>query len=194
MGVLDQMTRGITERKATKAGPKLTPVGTEVAGVTPSADRLPNDVGVFMSNERLAEHRASLVQFIEDATAIVAGIDDMLGGPPEQAKASVNDAVEAEKVANKQADAKAKARAAKAAKPKAAEPKDEPFDERLARLKQEAEASVYGTALPDVSVDIEEPVDDGWQCPEHGNQDIKELVSRKGRNYRACGLCSEFEK
>jgi len=49
-----------------------------------------------------------------------------------------------------------------------------------------AQEQVFQTASP--------LVDEGWACPVHGYKAIVGLVSRKGRKYRACRDCEEFER
>jgi len=51
---------------------------------------------------------------------------------------------------------------------------------------------------PVAFVEADEPVavisPTGWSCPEHGDASLVTLTSRKGRTYRSCTSCMEFEK
>jgi hypothetical protein len=36
-------------------------------------------------------------------------------------------------------------------------------------------------------------VPDGWVCPDHGAQSVKDDVSPKGRKFRRCTICNKFQ-
>ena len=39
-----------------------------------------------------------------------------------------------------------------------------------------------------------QPAPGKWECPTHGTLNIQQLTSRRGREYRACTACKEFER
>ena len=57
------------------------------------------------------------------------------------------------------------------------------------RAGREAQAPVLG------ATDEDNETISGWTCPKHGNDDVRNLKSPKGREYRACGVpsCKEFQ-
>jgi|GEM_PF-3295399 len=185
MGVLDEMTKGITDRKAAATGPKLTPVGLEASGTKPSL-ALPQDTGLFMSNEALHVHAQSLRAFSADAIAIAEGIDLMVAAAVGKSVPVLDPKVVAAaelKVAEKLSDEKAKGR---------------DFAKDFAKLQAEAEAAVYTSsdAVAEEPAAPAAPAGDGWVCPTHGADTIKQLRSRKGREYAACQTagCGQFER
>jgi hypothetical protein len=195
VGVLDDMTKGITERKSAKAGANLTPVGVEASGVKPSLT-LPNDTGMLMSNEALAQHRDYLRKAAADMLAIADGIAVLVGDPEETAEAAAAAAATEAKLAEREADRKAADREKAAAGDKKAAERVE-FAEDFARKQAEAQAAVF-TASDDAPKGQAAPATpaDGWVCPEHGAEDIEELSSRlRPAGYLACAVagCGEFE-
>jgi hypothetical protein len=199
VGVLDDMTKGITERKSAKAGANLTPVGVEASGVKPSLT-LPNDTGMLMSNEALAQHRDYLRKAAADMLAIADGIAVLVGDEAETAAAAAKTAATEAKLAEREADRKAADREAAAAGDKKAAKRvedSEEFEARMQRLQKEAQAAVF-TASDDAPKGPVVPATpaDGWVCPEHGAEDIEELSSRlRPAGYLACAVagCGEFE-
>lgn len=189
MGVLDDMTKGITQRKADKAGPNLTPVGVEASSVKPS---LPNDVGVFMSNESLLDTAVALREKALLLNDIADGLDRLVKGEP----AIVADPVVEQKLAEKEADRQAADRAAAEAGDKKAAERVE-FAENFKRQQAEAQAAVFtGSDAPAKVQAAPEPSPAGWTCPEHGDEDIEELTSRlRPDGYLACSVagCGEYE-
>lgn len=178
MGVLDDMTKGITERKAKAAGPSLTPVGTEASPVQPSRG-IPDVPEVYLSNEAVADIAKDLRTQAATLVAVADGLDKLTATPthtPPDLKAAAQAAA---KAAEQKADAKAEAK----------------FAADFAAKQQAAQASVY-TAL-DESIANDEPAPrkgDGWACPEHGTKSIANLTSKRGRAYRACKICEKFER
>ena len=80
---------------------------------------------------------------------------------------------------------------------------DEKFSDRFARLSREAQAAAYGgdlaPAAREVFADDIKPAASGsarpgWNCPEHGALFTEDRKSPRGRNYRACTQCAQFEK
>lgn len=202
MGVLDQMTAGITQRKAEKAGATLTPVGVEANGTKPSLASLPNDLpGRFMAAEELGEAARTLREkaqlLLDTATAI-----DALIAETAQRKTKGDDkqaAEDATKAAERAADEADRERKAKAGKKKTkVEESPEEFNDRMKRLQAEAQASVFTSsdAEPKEQAAPASTTSGGWTCPEHGDEDIEELTSRlRPDGYLACAVagCGEFE-
>jgi hypothetical protein len=200
VSVLQDMTKDIMTTKATRSQ-KLTAVAGE-SGMTVAsvALTLPNDVGVFMSNEALIDHAQALRKFAADAIAIADGLDAMAAGPNLPPSLPVIDekaaAINAKKAAEQEGDRKAAA--------SKADDGSEAFKERLDRLSAEAQAAVFTAAdddgtqpeSPFNSLPHELPVTDGWTCPEHGSKDLSTITPRKGDPYRMCGVgdCEYFEK
>lgn len=181
MGVLDDMTKGITERKGKAAGPKLTPVGTEASPTKPSQVGIPEVPEVFLTNEAVADVAKDLRKQAALLLSVAEGLDALTQqtsvpteNPREQAEA-------AQKAEEKAADAT--------------------FAENFAKLQAEAQAAVFTSA--DAPADEEPeapetpaPAAGGWVCPDHGADKLKQLESRKGRQYIACQVagCKLFEK
>lgn len=184
MGVLDEMTAGITQRKAAKAGPKLTPVGTEASPIKPS---IPNDTGVFMSNEELLSAARKLRDMgaqLQPMTDLFVNIADALDELTQQTSVP-------EVKVDKLAEQKAIEAAADA---KHAQPKtSEEFAEHLATISAEAKASTFTGPEPAAPSPV---ASDEWTCPDHGADNIKTLTKRpSGTTYRACMVedCVESE-
>lgn len=187
--VLDDMTKGITERKAAAAGPKLTPVGVE-GNVKPSL-AVPSDLpGRYMAAEDLGQAAADLRKHAATLIATADAIDALI-----VETSQVKDGVDPKKAAA------AALKAAEAAADAAA--KERGFAKEFATLQEAAKAAVFAAADDTVG----EPIDGnpntpevsatgGWQCPDHGDTDLKQLTSRKGRDYAACQAagCRQFEK
>lgn len=194
MSVLQDMTKDIMTTKATKAS-KLTPVAGE-SGMTVAAvaATLPNDVGVFMSNEALIDHAKALRKFAADAVTIADGLDAMAASNTLPPSAPQVDEKAAKAAAKKAAEQEGDRKAAASGTGPAVHDNGE-FAARLARLQQEAQASVF-TAADDGA---EEPVaakTDGWSCPEHGPDFLTTINPRKGDPYLMCDVpdCEQYEK
>ena len=180
--VLAKLTSEVMADKKAASGRRLTPVEGEV-GPRPAA--LPNDTGLFMSNERLRDHAKELRKFAEEAIAIADGLDAMLS------ESSVP-VVKTDPAADK----KAAERAA-----------DTKFREEFERKKAEAQAAVFGKVEDDVAAatmpnvptappEAEDDADDGaWRCPNHGKAGV-DRVSPKGRTYTGCPIeaCTQFTR
>lgn len=180
MGVLDDMTKGITERKAKAAGPSLTPVGAEASPTQPSRTAIPDVPEVFLTNEAVADIAKDLRTQAATLVAVADGLDNLTKKPshtPPDIKAAAQEAV---KAIEQKADAK--------------------FAEEFKAKQEAAQAAVF----PDLDAEVVNPVeevakaslDDGWVCPDHGGTNLVSLTSRKGRPYTACNFkgCSQFEK
>jgi len=218
MGVLDDMTKGITERKAKAAGPRLTPVGTEASPTKPSQLTLPELKGdIFPYDGGIGETARSSIQNIRESLSVItqyggqieeclqsiereAGIT--VGGPPKR-DLFANPKALAEKKREQESEKRFQEWRATHPEPKivAVEPEVEgDFNARLTRLSDEAQAQAFAQ----LRVKSESPFNDlphelvtqGWLCPKHGAQSLNKLTSRKGREYTACKVagCTEFEK
>lgn len=170
MGVLDEMTKGVVERKAAKSGPKLTPVGTEASPLKPSQVGIPEVPEVFLTNEAVAD----IAKDLREQAAILVRVAEGLENLTATVRVESSDPL---------AEQKAKERAADEKHAIPLTPQAQKLTENIAAIKAKAEAPKPAA-----------PVADGWSCPTHGVTDIKELTSRAGRAYRACGQCDQFEK
>lgn len=177
--VLASLTATVMGEKVAAARPQLTPVAGEAH--TPG---LPNDTGLFMSNERLRTHAAELRKFAGEAIAIADGLDAMSGLPDTVPETPVSlDAIRKEKEA--EADAKAATQ----------------FDIEMAAKAAAAQAAVFTgpTVEEDVAavsmpnVPALPPEVDGWVCPLHGKA-ITKTSNKSGREYRGCPDCNLFER
>jgi hypothetical protein len=61
-------------------------------------------------------------------------------------------------------------------------------------LDEGAGISAISVVVQTATVGDAPPLNEGWGCPTHDQQGFKELTSRRGRKYRACTICEEFEK
>lgn len=196
--VLDQM---VANTGAIKQAAALTPVGTE--------KRVVRDEVVFLGHEAVLDVIRDLRRAGDEAYAAAARLEAGIGITPEQ---RLSDAIDTEeKLREREADRKAADREAAEAGDKAAQkrvdavtPETEAaeqaaFRERMERLQAKAQADTF--AAQDAPAPEPERVTaasgspaSNWVCPEHGDQDLKDLTSNRGRKYRACKVCSKFEK
>jgi len=179
--VLDAMTAGILDRKANKAqSVGLTPVAGEAAPKPPLCDistpaEFPFDRPDLIQ-KALADAREQVVFVLDGIDRIIAAF----GANPYR-----TDTVMAPdtKAAEREADERARAYAA--ANPPDRGP-NEPvdFSADYAAKQAAAQAAVFtsGSAAP------------GWVCPVHGKSSTQETLSKKGRKYRICTKCPEFER
>lgn len=207
--VLDSMTSATTARKAAE-GTVLTPVGTE--------KRIPDEVA-FLGHEAVLGVIRDLRAAAASATRTADDLEAGLGVAPEQ---KAKDALDLEKkLLEREADRRAADRAKAEAGDKRAQKRvesssDAEFSERWEALTAEAQAAAFGgdlvpaakevfagdlAAEGDVSASegdgpayVSGSVVPGWVCPTHGDAAIVNLTSRKGRKYRACETCKQFEK
>lgn len=201
MGVLDEMTKGITQRKAAATGPKLTPVGTEASPTKPSQVGVPDVPEVFLTNEAIRDIAKDLREQAATLIGVADGLDKLTQldsrGTVDPKVAAAEEQKAAERASDIAAAARAAAKPTKAPK-KAPPTSTEEFVEHLATISEEAKAAVFAAADADTEPEPEAPatpVADGWTCPEHGATNIEQLTSRKGRVYWACAEagCGEFE-
>lgn len=193
--VLASLTAQVMDTMDTKvaASRQLTPVAVERGAPLNAPGSLPNDTGIFMSNEALFEHAAQLRKFAADAIAIADGIDariagTYLGSTADVAKPIDLDAVRKEKEA--------------AADAKAAKPKPEPtaFDADLAAKAAAAQAATFKAPADDTESEDPDPAPAvaseapaGWVCPTHGKV-IDKVSTKTGRSFRGCPECNLFER
>lgn len=181
--VLDQMAAGIMGRKQEKAA-TLTPVGLEAPAKPAIAevkgDIFPHDGGIQSQiifsakiiRENLFQMRSQL-DGMEDCLQSIereVGLRDAL--PALSAKPVEAPLVEAPLV-------------------------EESFEEKYAAQQADAQAQAFGSAndapvVPPVSTSGN--LSSGWECPTHGSDSLTTLTSRKGRKYRSCIGCDQFER
>lgn len=159
-----------------KAAAKLTPVDGEAR---PTRAALPNDTGLFLSNEQLREHAVQLRKFAADAIVIADGIDKLVTSEnlppsseaPELGKKPV-DLDAARKQKEFEADLRAKERAAQEAVFKA------PADDTETEDPPETPA----------------PATDEWVCPTHQKPGIEKTSTVTGRKFIGCPDCNLFKR
>jgi hypothetical protein len=173
--VLDQMTADVT---AVKQAAALTPVGTEKGAPLPP-NRIPDVPEVFLTQEAVLDIAKDLRVQAATLIAVAEGLERQATGevvaPPPDKEAVV--------AAVKEAEAAADDRAAE-------------FAASYAAQQQAAQAAVYGDAPAEperVAAASGSPASN-WVCPEHGDKGLRDLTSKRGRAYRACTICSKFEK
>jgi hypothetical protein len=168
--VLDQMTAGIMGRKQERAT-SLTPVGMERPAITAvKGDTFPYDGGIgeqIIHSAKLIRSELASIEACLRSIERESGVTE--GGPPPL--------VVDQKEASRQA-----VRAAE-------QVKDNEFKERFAKQQADAQSQVFvvSDAPPD-------NIRQGWICPSHGDSNVVGLKSKRGRDYRKCTLCEEFER
>lgn len=182
--VLASLTASVMQDKKAEAR-KLTPVEGEAGAIGAG---MPNDVGVFMSNEALHSHAKELRRFAADAIAIADGLDAMLAGTylgdsKGEAKA---DPAEAQKEKEREADARV------AAAVEAGDPSVASFKEAFEKKQREAQAAVFQHAAAD---EADEPeATDEWRCPVHDVPGTTKTSSKTGREFIGCPQCNAFKR
>lgn len=184
--VLDSMTAGILDRKAGKtASAGLTPVAGERAPAPPT---IPHDLpGNFMAAEGIRDAAKDLRAHAALLLSVADSLDLLTGMPTVQQVDPTVLVEEARKRAEREADARvAAANAARATTT------TNDFAVQFAEKQEAAQRAVFS---PDAD---KPPVSGsaaaGWACPVHGPSATQEKTSRKGRTYRVCSRCLEFEK
>jgi hypothetical protein len=186
------MTAGILQRKENKAT-QLTPVGMERGGsfatnphvVFPwdrPAEAVQQEiVGIRLQLERWKkqadEARDGIYRsagYIEDGLRQVeSALEIPVGGPVIGTVTKVDEAVAVQRAKDEAADKWAKEYEAKA---------------RAAQEQVFVELDDPPASTPVVAGEA------GWVCPKHGDEELRVLKSRKGRVYRTCMKCEEFER
>lgn len=194
---LDEMVAAVRNRKdATQASAGLTPVGTEKKGpldgsypglAFPYDDADMMQAAIKHGLELVGQAKAEL-DFVGKGLIDLAkefGLGDDGSGPSWGSRGlrgtstSVDKAREsasAQQAREREADARAADRDSQ-----------EEFQNRLAEQAAAAQAATFGDAPAEVT---------GWQCPDHGDDNLVMLTSRKNRKYAACKVagCVQFEK
>ena len=193
--VLASLTAEVMATKTKASGAKLTPVVGE-KGAPMEMAKLPNDTGIFMSNEALHDHAKQLRKFAGDAIAIADGLDGLLSESSEtKAKADPN----AERKAKEaEGDAKALERATAERTP------DEEAAHIGAILSQTAPPEEAQTAPPETSPETfaaefaakaaaaqAATFTTKWRCPTHAKPGVPK-VSAKGLDFIGCPDCTQF--
>lgn len=179
--ILDKMAAGIMGNKA-RAAAKLTPTTAEkaaapgwpVGGDVKTYAPFPYDdlnmiEGALTRMEQAANDVLDQVRFVRQGLQLIRDAEP-------QAKAA--------EAARKQAEREADERAAiqeREAIQSVAKDDQEDFEAEMAAKAAAAQAATFKQAEPD-----------GWACPEHGG--FVEKTSGKGRKYRGCSECDEFER
>lgn len=166
--VLEQMTAGVMGRKTEKAA-MLSPVGAE-RGPLPERTNasFPNDHPLEVVSAALRNMRREIASIVEALDAIEA-----LNGGPVEVPLDSAATVAAVKADEKAADSK--------------------FAVDFTAKQAAAQAAVYRDAEAEPASPTVAVADGGWECPAHG-ANVKQVTSRKGRVYRLCLVCEEFEK
>lgn len=177
--VLAALTASVMAEKRAESR-KLTPVAgeTHVAAIS-EAHLLPNDVGVFMSNERLHDHAKELRRFAANALAIADGIDVMLGSSSSLVEKA--DPLAEQKERERAADEK--------------HADKEPVDFNAAfKAKQEAaQASVFPDVVTTIDGSETREVVPEWTCPVHHKSATK-VSAKTNREYIGCPDCNQFKR
>lgn len=187
--VLDMMTAGVMARKANAAA-KLTPVSGEVTPIhvavspveaayrTPAAFPFDDPQTTILA---LQKARAEVMHVLDGIDALLA-----LYGSEPAVRAVVPDPDAERKAAEREADKRIAAQGGS-------------FAEQYDKLQAEAQAAVFKEPVTKVTEAVtmapitkDRPIPIGWVCPEHGT--FEKRLSRKGREYRACTDCDEFER
>lgn len=206
MSTLDDMTSGASIRKY-KEATTLTPVGLEKrdAGI-------PDLPGVFLANEALQAVAVDLRAQAAELIRIADGIDLHTGTTVDPL--ALRKRLEQEKrLLEQEADRKAADREKAEAGDKRAQARvdavdpvaeDEATAQRIERLTREAQAHAFAEDPVAVAKEVfgdlvvhpaaSASPKPGWVCPTHGDNRIKEVLTRKGRTMRVCELCTQFER
>lgn len=187
MSVLDQMTAGVTSGKVAAA---LTPVGLEKQPV------IKDMPGAFMAQEQVEAIVRTLRAAADDIERAL-GIDPVAEGLDTEVKLMEREADRkaADRAKADAGDARAQKRV-DAVTPETEAAEGEAFADRMKRLQANAEAATYAdapVAEPTPTAGSAGP-GTGWVCPTHGDANLKQLTSGKGRIYMACVTCKQFEK
>ena len=186
MSVLQDMTKGIMETKATKAS-KLTPVegetGTTVAQAAASIPKdLPNvfmaDASTRMIAQDLRRHAATLIQMADDLDTLYGESTAKVEKPEPADPRPIRSGTGGKKAADPVTD-------------------EATFEASLAAKSAAAQAQVFAALDDGADEEPAAPATDGWVCPQHGTDNLVTLTARKsGRVYQSCAVanCEQFEK
>lgn len=178
--VLASLTAEVMGEKTKAAAKTLTPVAGESTFPLERA-LIPNDTGVFMSNEALHDHAKNLRKFASDAIAIADGLDQLLVEPSVDEKVVDLDAARKSKEA--EGDAKAELLKQMKAAPievvEAIAAEADKFAADYAAKQAAAQAATFSAK-------------GGWHCPVHNKPGVPK-VSGKGRDFIGCPDCNQFQ-
>lgn len=170
--VLDALVRGVTDRKP---GP-LTPIGQEASGPAYAGEAKEPFFGGEIAPMVAALHVIGdqLMMLMSIRDKLEANLTHMAleGRLPEHKTIPV---AEPERLTEKQKVE--------------AEPD---FAARFAAQQAAAQAAVFTTTDAKAAASADSAVQGLWLCPVHGS--ATERTSKRGRKYRACEECSEFER
>lgn len=181
--VLDQMTAGIMGRKATAAA-RLTPVGGEV----PVAHALPRTPAAFPNDQPQEVVEGTIIILERQITHLQEVVTALRGLASRPAENEPVDLDEQRRARERAADERVAHLTAVANGQAAAVDKEE----REAAEQFKTDFAAKAAAAQTATFTRQAPVADGWVCPEHAVAVVK--TSRKGREYRACPSCDEFER
>lgn len=179
MSVLQDMTKGIMDTKATKAA-KLTPVVGEAMTSVEQAAMLVAGANAPFPFDQLAQSMLQVAaQLRREAATIITAAEHIeqaanIGpGHPnfkvlEGFTPEVTDAII-----------------------EAVQPPEE-LGERMARLTERAKAEVFAAADDGADEEPAAPTT-GWVCPTHGDKAIIQLKTRAGLAYKVCDKCDSVE-
>lgn len=207
---VDETVKAIATRKAlvftAETGPSkvkatLTPVGTERKAI------LPNDVpGVFMSNEALRDVAKDLRRQAQLLIDVADGIDELVG-TEDPIFEGVGDGRKRTDIETRLEGSDPEPLGGYVTGQPQGQPVNpvvETFKAQFAAQTAAAQAATFKQPEVDLVAEAHRIFDvvdassgspaPGWVCPEHGDANIADLKSGKGRKYRACGICKQFEK
>jgi len=172
-GVLAAMTSKVLADKEAGA---LTPVGRERSPLPRTAAPFPDD----QPTEVIEAAVKAIRREVEYILRALDAIDAQTNAP----KPDSNVFVDAQKAAERAADEKYRATPVIELTPEAAA-----IVERLKGRDQKA------TTFSD-DPDMKKGLDGAWVCPTHGLENVEDMTSPRGREYRRCMVanCKQFEK
>ena len=183
--VLASLVAETMGEKQAAAKPKLTPVAGEARPLAPTAPHLPNDTGLFMSNETLHEHAKTLRKMAADFVAVADGIDEMVGGSylGPSTEAPKVETADQQKQREFEADLLAKERAAQEAA----------FKSPVIEAAEAAAAEPDATPQSVMAAAMAAAEPEGWLCPVH-ERAIDKTSTKTGRVFRGCPDCNLFQR
>ena len=165
--VLDQLVKGVTDRKT-----PLTPIGEEAKG---PAYVKPNDPGVLVPR---GSEGSYMEQNLREAKEILAVAREEI----DRGMALIDRALKNAGVIA--ADPESLSRVKDLPAPPPVSPPSDDFAASFAAKAAAAQAATF--------TNTDAKASGLWLCPTHGS--ASERTSKKGRKYRACDECSDFER
>lgn len=196
--ILDTMTAGILDRKAGKSNrPALTPVQGEVTASPPLPAITTLKGDVFPHDGGITEQVTHSARSIRESLRLIATYADQIegclrsiereAGLPEGGLSSIT-AIGAAEAAREEQRAAERLADEAVAFARANDTPTEGFAEAFERKAKAAQAQAFSAPASAGSPSS------GWVCPTHGAKNTAQKVSKKGRPYRVCNACLEFEK